>query len=59
MYIYIYIYIIYSLNMYLLATTIVLQDVLHLKDNKQKVNNVHRVSIACHDKNDCWIILDP
>ena len=56
---YMYINIIYSLNMYLLATTIVLQDVLHLKDNKQKVNNVHRVSIACHDKNDCRIILDP
>ena len=49
---YMYINIIYSLNMYLLATTIVLQDVLQLKDNKQKVNNVYRVSIACHNKND-------
>ena len=56
---YMYINIIYSLNMYLLATTIVLQDVLHVKDNKQKSKQCTRVSIACHDKNDCRIILDP
>ena len=42
---------IYS-NIYLFATTIDFQDVLQFKDNKQKVNNVYRVSIACHNKND-------
>ena len=47
------------LNIYLFATTIDFQDVLQFKDNKQKVNNVYRVSIACHNKNDWRIILIP